>query len=251
MTRLELRNYIRKGLGDVTAAFWTDTEINAMIATACFDIGYKAKCIRDHGFLSTVEVVENDDAQTSNEYGLSSAFPGIYAVLEAYLLKDGTEWVRLTPTTRQELDEDEGDWQSTLGYSYLNAPEVGDSYLTYNKNSRSGVPTKYYWDREEDIFGLYLPPNAANAGTDRVKVYYAKAHTPMTADGSSPDIPEPLHMSIIDHCKAVGFEQRGWGDKANDAWSKYYSRVREYMVERHREREDEDVIMRNYRNNRR
>lgn len=250
MTRLELRTFVRKGLGDVTAAFWTDTEINSMITVACNDLAYKAKCVRTHGFLSTVEVVQNDTAQLSNEYDLSSTFPGIYAVLEAYLLKDGTEWTRLIPTTRQELDEDEGEWFASLGYTYLNAPVLGDSYFTYNKNCQSGIPTKYYWDREENIFGLYLPPNASNAGTDRVKVFYAKTHTPMTADGSNPDIPEPLHLAVIDHCKAVGFEQRGWGDKANDAWQKYFARIKDYLVERHREREDEDVIMRNYRNRR-
>jgi hypothetical protein len=47
---------------------------------------------------------------------------------------------------------------------------------------------------------------------------------------------------------ALGFEQRGYGDKANDAWQKYFSKIKDYEIERHREKEDDDIIMRNYRN---
>jgi len=61
-------------------------------------------------------------------------------------------------------------------------------------------------------------------------------------------VPEYVQPAIVDYVVANGYEQRGFGDKANDAWQKYYSKIHDYQVERNREKEDEDIVMKNYRN---
>ena len=81
-----------------------------------------------------------------------------------------------------------------------------------------------------------------------MRVYFCKKHTDLTTDSEEPQIPEPLQLTIIDYGIAQGLEDRGWQEKANDRWQKYYTRMREYMAERNREQEDEDLIMKNYRN---
>jgi hypothetical protein len=217
MDRAEIRTRARKMLGDTTAAYWTDTELNSTITDACNDLAFRAKCIKDDGYLSTTE----DTA----EYTLSTYFPKLIAILEVYYNQNGETWTRLDPTSRSVLD-----WESIAW-----------------KDVDSGTPTEYFWDREEDLFGLYIPPDENNAGTNYCQIYFAKKHTPMSADTDIPDIPEYLHLAIIDFVAATGFGQRGWGDRANDSWQKYYQKIQDYIVERRREREDEEIIMRNYR----
>ena len=118
----------------------------------------------------------------------------------------------------------------------------------YNYNSKTSVPIEYYWSREEDIIGLNPPPDDSNAGANYLRVYRADVSTDITVDSEEPEIPEPLHRAIIDFVAAAGFEDRGWGDRANDQWTKYYNRLRDYEIERDRERHDEEIIMKNYRN---
>jgi hypothetical protein len=213
MTRLELRTLIRKDLGETTAAFWTDTELNTWIENACNDLAFRAKCIKDNGKMTMTE----DQA----EYTLSSYFSTALAVLEVYYYQDATSWEVLKPTTRDLLNREHPGW----------------------KSADSGTPTEYYWDREEDIIGFYVKPDSTNAGVDYAEVYYAKEHSAMTADTETPDIPIYLQPAIADHVVATGYSSRGWNEKANDAWQKYFSKIHDYQVERHREREDEDIIM--------
>lgn len=245
MTRTEIRALCRKTLGETTAAFWTDTEINTYITSACNDISFRTKCIKGNGYLSTTSCSQNTAAVVANEYVLSTNFTNIYSVLEVYQLREGTDWERLTPTTRRELDVDEPSWRGTVGRTYT---DTSGGTVYYNYEAEVGIPTKYYWSREEDILGLHLPPDSDNAGSNYVRVYYAKKHTPMTEDTDTPDVPEPMHIAIADFVAAQGFEHRGWGDKANDKWEKYFSRLNAYMSERLREAEDEDCIMRSYKN---
>lgn len=224
MTRLELRNLTRKRLGETTAAFWSDSELNTWIDDACTDIAFRSKCIKTDAYMTPV-------ASTA-EYALSQAFTGIITLDEVYFFQStssdttSSTWQKLVSINRTDLDVDYPGW----------------------KSAAAGVPTMYYWDREDDLFGLYLKPDSNNNGTNYCRAYYRKTHTDMTSDTDTPDIPEYLQPAAADYVAALGFEQRGYGDKANDAWSKYFSKLKDYQIERHREREDDDIIMRNYRN---
>ena len=218
MTRLDIRNLVRKRLGETTALFWSDSELNSWINDGCTDIAFRTKCIRTSSYLSPI-------AETA-EYSLSLNVPYLLSINEVYYYSNATTWVKLEPTSRTELDLLHPGW----------------------KSATSGAPTDYYYSREENIFGLYVKPNSTNAGTNYCQVYFTKEHIDMTTDTETPQLPENVQPAICDFVVAYGYEQRGWGDKANDAWQKYYSKLHDYQVERHRETEDDDLIMKNYRN---
>jgi len=218
MIRSAIRALSRKRLYEVSAAFWTDAELNTWIDNGCDDIAFRTKCIRDNGKMTTVSGTQ--------EYTLSTTFPTLNTVLEVYYLKGGTTWEKLDSTTREELNKTDRGWKSAL----------------------AGTPDRYYWDREEDIIAFYPKPDTTNAGTDYAEVYYGVKHTPIAADDSAIDIPYQLHLAVIEFVVATGLDTRGWGDKSNDAWQKYYTKVHEYMVERNREREDDDIVMKSYKN---
>ena len=224
MTRLQIRNLIRKRLGETTAAFWLDTELNTWIDDGCTDITFRTKCLKSDAYMTPQYNVGN--------YSLVSSFPNCIAIDDVYFFQcaasdtTNSTFQRLVSTDRGQLDTDYPGWQSV----------------------DPGVPTHYYYDKENDLFTLYLKPDANNAGSNYCHAYYRKKHVPMTQDTDTPDIPEPMHPAITDYVVALGFEQRGYGDKANDAWQKYFAKIKDYEVERRREKEDDDIISRNYRN---
>lgn len=221
MTRGEIRTLARKRLGETTAAFWSDTELNDWIDDAGHDIAFKSKCIRTNGNITTV-------ADTM-EYTISDSFASFIAVLEVYMYQDAATWVRISQIDRNRLSSRHPGWKS--------AP--------------NGVPDEYYWDREEDVIGIYPKPNSTNAGTDYLEVYYAYDYTDITGDAVTPaNIPILLQKSMADFVVARGYESRGWGDKANDAWSKYNNTIRQYLIERDTEKQEdsEAIQMINYRN---
>jgi len=238
-----LRTQVRKRLGDATTAFWTDDELNGYINDACRDLSYRLKCIRNNGYISSVSCTSNTVATASNEYSLSSNFPNLYSVLEVYFFDGGEDWIRLEPTQREVLDEERPGWRGNVGYLYTT---TSSTVTTYNYTSNTSTPEYYYWDREEDIIGLEPPPDADNEGSNYIRVYYADKHTDITGT-NSPTIPEPMHLAIINYAVAVGFEDRGWGDRANDNWNKYFAKIKDYKIERNREREDDEIVSINYR----
>jgi hypothetical protein len=218
MLRSEIRDLIRKRLGETTASFWSNTELNSWINDACTDIAFRTKCIRSNVYFTPV-------AETS-EYVLSTVVPYVLSINEVYHKSLGTTWIKLTSTSRTELDAIYPGW----------------------KSATSGAPSQYYYNREEDVFGLYVKPDATNVGASYCQVYFTKQHIDLTLDTESPQLPENIQLAVCDYVTAYGYEQRGWGDKANDAWQKYYSRLKDYQVERNRETEDDELIMKNYRN---
>jgi hypothetical protein len=220
MTRSEIRSLIRKRLGETTASFWLDVELNSMINDGCTDVAFRAKCLRGSGYFTTVS--------GTAEYPITTVVPTatVISINEVYYLQNGTTWQKLEATSRTELDITYPTWKST----------------------DSGTPQRYWFDREEGNLGLYQKPDATNAGISYGQIYYTKAHVDIAGDTESPQLPEYIQPAIVDFVVANGYEQRGWGDKANDAWQKYYSKIHDYQVERHREKEDEDIVMKNYRN---
>lgn len=244
MTRLEIRTLVRKGLGETTAAFWTNDELNTYINVGCKDIAWRLKCLRTSGYISSVSCVANTVGTRSNEYTLSTSFPTYFAVNEVYFKIDGERFHRLAPSSREELDFEYPGWMSTVGYTYTDTAGT----VTYNYQSQPGIPERYYWNREEDVLGLYPPPDDDQEGASYIKVYYAYNHTDMSSDSSSPTLPVGIHLAVVDFAIAKGFEDRGWGDRANDFWAKYYQKLKDYVVERRNEREDDEIIMKGYRN---
>jgi len=245
MTREEIRTLARKKLGETTAAFWTDDEINEYTNLGCKDVAYRTKCLRTNATFSSVSCVATTAGSnaSSNEYTLStSVSTGLLSIIRADFMQDGTDWVNLRSTTREELDDLHPGWRTLMGYTY-----VTGGTTTYNYSSEPATPTDYYWNKEEDIFGLYPPPDDENEGT-YIKVWYAQDHTNIAADASSPAIPKTLHLAIVEFVVATGFETRGWGDRSNDYWNKYFGRVNDYLTHRKSEREDDELIMKNYRN---
>ncbi len=245
MNLIQMRTQVRKRLGDATTAFWTNDELNGYINDGLRDISYRTKCLKTNGFITSVSCDPNIVSQKDNEYSLTSNFPQLYSVLRVYFHENGVEWIRLNPVERENLDEESLAWRSNVGID----DSLGSSGQ-FNFNSKTSVPRDYYWNREEDIIGLDPPPNDENAGTDFIRVYFANRHTDISGDGDSPDIPEEvLHLATINYAVAVGFEDRGWGDRSNDQWTKYFQKIKDYKIERNREREDEEIVSMNYRMN--
>ena len=213
MTRQEIRELARKRLGETTASFWTDTELNTWIDDAGIALATQTRSIKANGLMTSIE----DQA----EYTLSTYYPNLIAVDELWYYQNGETWRKLPATTRVELER--------LQQGFMSAD--------------SSVPQKYYWSKEEDLIGFNPAPNSDNAG-EYVKIYYSRTYTDLTADTSTPTLPEFLHMAMVHHVVAFGYETRGYGDKANDAWSKYNQRISQYFITlRNGKYEDEDVVM--------
>jgi len=229
MTREEIRDLTRKRLGETTSSFWTDTEIDDYINLAAKDLAQRTKSLRSNVIISSVSVTATTagSAGSSNEYTISDSISNFFAITEMSFRQNGTRTVKLIPTTRECLDLTVTGWRSLIGYT--NSTTAG--VTTFNFAAQPSVPTHYYWNREEDIFGLYPPPNADNEGA-YINAYYTFSHTDMTTDAESPTLPEPLHLGCVDFAAATGYDTRGWGEKANDAWQKYFARINDYMTER-------------------
>ena len=244
MTRKEIRDMARKRLGETTSAFWTDAEMNTYINLGCKDLAWRAKCLRTNGLISVSSCEPNTVSQKNAEFVLSTYLPDCFAVNEVYFKLNGEDFVRLESTTREELDALSDGWMSLAGYTYTN---TADGVVTYNYDSTCSIPQKYYWSREEDVLGIWPPPDDDQDGVD-MKVYYTYNHEDLSGDDDSPVLPSPLHVAIVDFVAATGLEDRGWGDRANDMWQKYYSKIKDYVVEKKNEREDDLIISKNYRN---
>ena len=245
MTREEIRDLVRKKLGETTSAFWTDTEINTYINLGCKDVANRTKCLRSNTTIASISCASSTASIKSNEYTISDYISDFLAITELSFMQDGTDMAKLIPTSREELDVLYSGWRSLVGYTLSN---TATGVTTYNYDSTPGTPTHYYWDREEDIFGLVPPPDGDNAGSDYIKVYYTYNHTDISSDSSSPTLPTQLHLAVVDFATATALETRHQGDKANDAWQKYFSRVKDYTIERRNEREDDEIVMKPYRN---
>ncbi len=219
MTRTRIRALIRKRLGETTASFWTDAELNDWINDSMNDVAYETKCIKANGKIDTT---------AASTYTVSSSFSNYIAVNEVYIYQDGDTWVKLKKTTRERLDRESTGW----------------------KSAESSVPQQYYWTLDEDIIGLYPKPNSDNQGTEYLEVYYSNNSTDMSSDSETPTkISYPLQLAMIDFVVATGFETRGYGEKANDAWGKYGRRIQKYMIERDKEAMvDDELVMKNERN---
>lgn len=218
MIRSEIRTLCRKELGETSAGFWSDAEINGYINLACYDIADRVRCIKANGYVNIVE--------DQSDYVASSVLTNPLGVTEVYFKTNGTTWVKLISIDRTELDRDYPSWLSTS----------------------SGTPFNYYFDATEDLLQFYPAPDENNDGSNYARVYYFKKHvdisTGVAGDTSSPSLPDILTPAIVKYVAAFGSETRGWMDKANDYWQKYYTMLRDYEINRMRQKPDDNIIMR-------
>jgi hypothetical protein len=241
MTLLQIRTLVRKRLGDANGAFWTDTELNTYINDGCRDAAFRTKCLKANGYITPTSCSSSTASAGVQEWTLSTTFTGIYSVEDVYYFVNDI-WEKLIPSSRDDLNNESDGWRGNIGYTVTNGT------TTYNYGGNPSVPTHYYWDREEDVFGVDPPPDSDHVGTDYMRIYYTITHTDVSSDGATPTLPEPLHQAVVNFACATGFEDRGWGDRANDQWSKFFKRITDYTVETNREREDEEIIMKPIRN---
>ena len=333
MTRQEIRDIARKRLGETTAAFWTDIELNLYINLACSNIAWRTKCLRDTGFINISSCEPNSTGEVITEWSISSLIDeNAFAINEVYFKRENTTYRRLESSSREELDIETEEWQSLIGYTNVRDPganlaftgvglddmtfagnyngdasasitykveidstggtdtfewfkndvsqatgvaitglsqsldlgfnvtfiattghtladywDWGSPVITYNFNSQTSEPLQYYWVYEEDVIGIYPPPSDLHDGAP-LKIYYSKDHIYMTSDTDVPTLPINLHLAAIDYTVASGLEDRGWGERANDHWTKYIKKIQDYGIEKGIQREDEEIIMKNYRN---
>lgn len=214
MNRQEIRNKARKKLGETTAAFWTDSEMNTWIDDACDDIAMRTLCLRSSTLLTPTESLA--------EYTLTSQISDVLAILDEQFYMDAANWDRLEPTTREELNRDYPGW----------------------KNADDGTPIMYYWDLEDNVHGLYPPPNSTNAVTEYWQVFYAQRHTDITGDTAAIDIPLELHKAIIEHVVATGLESRQSREAAAFHWTLYEKYINMWTARKDYNRYlDDDIIM--------
>jgi hypothetical protein len=222
MIRSVIRTTARKKLGESTALFWTDAELNTWMEDAQKDIAWKAKLKRTRGTFTTI-------ASTAR-YVLTTIFPTFMRVCDGgvsiYSLAN-TNWTKLPYISKSDLELLNPDWT----------------------DSDASAPQYYMEDLDENIIELWPTPIADNVGTNYCRVYYCATPTAMSVDASSPDLDAQgiLHHAVVDYVVATGFESRGYWDIANDVWSKYYDKIKSYMIEKNN-REDEDICIKNYRN---
>lgn len=222
MTRLVVRNTVRMKLGETTATFWTDDMLNQWMEDGQKDIVWRSKLKRTRGTFTTI-------ASTAR-YTINSIFPNCLRIMDggAWIYdSDASKWKRMTYKTKKEMDETYPDWP----------------------NATSSVPFIYMEDMEENILELYPTPQTSCIGTNYARVYYSAKPTPMTSDSSIPDLDTQglLEPALIEYVVATGFESRGYGDLANDHWSKYFDKIKTFLVEKEN-KEDEEIIMKGYRN---
>ena len=240
MTRLEIRTLTRKKLGETSSAFWTDDEIDTYINLGQSDIAQRTFCLRKTGYISTTEVVANSSAEIPSEWTLSTNFSKLVAVTGVFFHQNGRNWVGLNPMLKVDLDLEYNGWRDAVGRT-LTEP------ITYNYECQPGVPNWYWWELEEDKIGIYPPCNADNATANNLMVDYAYDTTDMSSDSATPQIPRRLHLAITEFATATGFETRGLQDKANDAWEKYFARLKDYHINKLRGDEDADMMMKPHR----
>ena len=221
MTRADIRSKARKKLGETTGVFWLDTEINGWMEDAQKDIVWRARLKKTQGTFTTL-------ADTAR-YAVSTILPNCLRILGKVWIYDTADakWHKVDYISEESLNVEYPDWPNAL----------------------AAQPIIYIEDMDEDMFEFYPKPYSTCVGTNYVRVDYCSMPIPMASDSSSPDLDLKgiLHGAVIDWVVATGFESRGYGDLANDHWSKYYDKIKSYLIEKSN-KEGEELVMKNYRN---
>lgn len=201
MNRGEIRRLARKRLGETTAAFWTDDELNGWFNDAGHDIALKTNAIKDVGDIASVEGVA--------EYKLTTYFPDILSVERVYFKMDGKNFLPLTKQNHKEMDI------------------LFPGWLSFD----SATPQNYLYEYERNkTLTLSPKPNASNAGTGYIRIYYSKDFTDVTADTTVISFDAILQKAMCDYIVAYGYEARGYLTKASATWKEYDRKILGYKA---------------------
>ena len=277
MIRSVIRTTVRQLLGEATATFWTDALLNQWMEDAQKDIVWKAKLKRTRGTFTTAP---------KSRYTISDILPKCLRIMHdgVWIYDSGqTKWFKLKYQTKEYMDQMSPDWVNNDAQSYSAwltstayveddvVSNIASGAITYYiclEDHTSGtfatdlaseyweahtwtgsIPDTYLEDMDENILELYPMPQVNCVGVDYARVYYSSVPTIMTSDNAEPDLDRHhiLDQAVIDYTVAMGFASRGYGDLSNDYWSKYYDKIKSYMIEKDN-KDDEEIIMRSYRN---
>lgn len=214
MNRKEIRDLVRKKLGETTEAFWTDAELNSWIYLACVDVAYRTKALRKETtitFPAEAESILTDSFATDLQGILSIVF-------------NGSTIKRLRAIPFDDLTDTYPQW----------------------RNIESSEPELYYHVKEMGLLGVY--PKIKDTENDNLNIVYTYKHPSISSDSASPLFDDFLHQAVVDNVVSVGMESRGWVEKAAASWNKYINTINDYLIESKRQKEDEEIIMKNYRN---
>ena len=281
MIRSTIRTTIRQLLGEATPVFWTNALLDQWCEDAQKDIVWKAKLKRTRGTFNTTPATSRYTISSVLPNCLRIMHDGIW-------IYDNTQakWFKLKYRTKEYMDQMYPDWPNSDEHTYTawvtstvyavgdlvyipstsSAAAIAYECLTAHTSgtfatdlaaakwevstwNNSSVPQIYMEDTDEDILELYPIPQASCIGTGYARVYYSSIPTVMASDNSQPDLDTHhiLDHAVVDYVCAMGFASRGYGDLSNDYWSKYYDKIKSYMIEKNN-KDDEDLVMRNYRN---
>jgi hypothetical protein len=223
MNRLQIKTTARKKLGEATAVFFEDTDLNQWIEDAQIDIVWKSRCKRQRLLCNTLPASVTNGIATNLRYVLTTLLPDCLRIISIRIYSNQLlKWRRLFEKDYDFLDDRYPQWQS-------NDP---------------ATPLYYIYDREINEFILFPMPQTDYVGTGYLEAYYSPLPTPLTADDQSiVDIPIQLQPTIIEYIVATGLEARGYQDIADGHWNKYETKINSYIAQRGIQ-EDEEICMR-------
>ena len=216
MTRGDIKQIARKKLGETTAVFFTDEDLNLWITEAQIDVVWNTRCKRQRTLCTTT-------ADTLR-YTLTQLLPNVLRLITVRIYSSQLDkWRRLYEKDYDFLDDRYPQWMS------------------YD----AATPLYYIYDREIDELILFPKCQSDYVGVNYLEVYNSPLPIVLTQDAETPapDIPIQLHPALVEYVVATGLEARGYQDIADNHWVKYQQKWTGYMTQREIE-EDEEICMR-------
>lgn len=167
-TLLEVRTRARSAIEEVTARFWTDSELNVWINDALRDIARRAEVIQS--FNTSVTVVAG-----TNKYNLPTNIVRVHRV--EFDPSDSTSIYPLEASSHQQMDS------------------------VWGVNQSSGGSPRYYvlWGMPPSL-QIQLYPVPSVGGVLNLFVY--RLPTVASVDGTAVECPEGWEDTIVDYCEA-------------------------------------------------
>ena len=219
MTRGNIKTIARKKLGEATAVFFEEADLDLWVNEALIDIVWQTRCKRQRTLCSL--------SVNTLRYTLSQLIPNVLRIITVRIYSDVLlKWRKLYEKDYDFLDERYPQWMS----------------------NDAATPLYYVYDREIDEFIVFPKAQGTVAvpdytGTNYLEVYNSTLPTPLTDDNQTPtEIPVQLQPAITEYVVATGLEARGYQDIADNHWQKYTGKLGSYMTQREIE-EDESIEM--------
>lgn len=218
MTRGQIKTTVRKKLGESTAVFFTEDDLNQWFTDACIDVVWKSRCKRTRTLCTTLP--------DTLRYDLTSLIPNCLRIIS----------VRVYSSEQQQ-------WRRMIEKNYDFLDQMYPMWESY----QAAVPLYYVYDRQINITGefiLFPKCQSDYVGSGYLEIYNSTYPTVLTDDSQTPeDIPTMLQQAIIEWMVATGLEARGYQDIADGHWTKYEQKIVSYEAQTNLE-EDEEICMR-------